>query len=153
MKKLLLFLLLWALPCSAQWVATPFDKMIESAKLRVDVEYTRGASKLIKIHRVDTYAQFVAEVKAEVARLEAVDAALAQVDTTKPVDTAATPPVPPTQAELDQQAFLVLLRDWQAKKAALGISKTVTQQDVDDAYAAMKTAYIDAYAPFLVGIL
>lgn len=62
------------------------------------------------------------------------------------------PPNPPTQDELDLQAFLALLRDLKEKKAALGTSKTLTQQDVDVAKAAMTAAYKEAYAPFLVGL-
>lgn len=62
-------------------------------------------------------------------------------------------PDPPTQADLDRAAFAVLVREYEQVVAAVkaGVGK-VTQADVDAAYAAMKSAYRDEYAPLLVGV-
>lgn len=60
-------------------------------------------------------------------------------------------PPPPTQDELDFQAWQMLKADWQKKSKILqsGLSTTVKQADVDAAYAAMKAAYKESYGDFL----
>lgn len=70
------------------------------------------------------------------------------------VELAVPAPLPPTPDELALTAFLELVRVYREAKAALdsGLSKTATPQSVDDAYAAMKLAYKEEYAPYVVGL-
>ncbi len=148
MKKALLLLLL---VCAVQtqafaaWTATPISKTFADGKLTVAVRYENGTSTWTRAHRVDSYAQFINEVRSEVNRLNSIDSDIAKVTIGVPVDVSITPP---DQDALDRQAFAVLVADWVAKKKAVdgGLSKTLTQMDVDAAYAAMKAAFKIEYA-------
>lgn len=87
-------------------------------------------------------------------QVEAQKAVIASFDEKAFVGDVTEPEAPgPSQADLDLKAFLAALYTWQQLNAVLqsGVSKTVTQQDVDSAYADMKTAYRDEYAPYLKG--
>ena len=59
----------------------------------------------------------------------------------------------PTQDELDRAAFLDLCSSYRLAQSELnaGVGKT-TQADVDAAIVAIKSAYKDEYAPFIVGL-
>lgn len=61
------------------------------------------------------------------------------------------PPDPPSQDELDKQAWFALRAEWQrqVKVLASGLSKTVNDQTVAAAYDAMKQAYKEDYGAFV----
>lgn len=86
-------------------------------------------------------------INAEVVRLNSFTPSGVAVGSPKPTKV----PDPPTQEQIDFNAWLVLKADWQTKtkELASGLSKTVTQQDVDTAYGLMKQAYKDSYGPFI----
>ena len=65
------------------------------------------------------------------------------------------PPPPPTQDEIDRAAFVALCQTWTAVFTALaaaartGFATRYTQRDLDEARAAVNTAYRDEYANLL----
>lgn len=69
------------------------------------------------------------------------------------------PSDPLTQEQQAQQNFLTLLNDWRSKRDELdsatkaGVATKLTPQDVATAQDAWKQVYIDAYAPFLKGLV
>lgn len=62
-------------------------------------------------------------------------------------------PAPPSQDDLDREAFAAKVREYRGLAAAVkaGVGKT-TQDDVDAKVAEIKAAYRDEYAPMLVGV-
>lgn len=154
-------LLLWLLlPVSgfAQWKASLELTERIVLQCRTVVIYTNGAESITQEYRFDgsdISGQLQAQVKAQLAKLTAIDSAVATFKL-GPI-TIAPDPVP-TQDQIDQQGFLILLKDWQTKKAIVeeaaktGLSTKVTQQDVDSALSAWKAVYKDTYAPFIVGL-
>ncbi len=63
------------------------------------------------------------------------------------------PPPPPTQEQLNLEAWLTLLKTYRETKAkfTFGDGKT-TDADVTAAHNALKATYLDSYAPYLVGV-
>ncbi len=108
-----------------------------------------------RVSSVDSIDQIISDAVAYRNRVEAQKAAIAALDPALYADVTLEElkdrkkPPPPTQEELDRQAWLALKTDYQIKLKALGISKTITQTDVDDAYAAMKAAFKEEYGVFL----
>ncbi len=147
MKKALFLLLFCAFQTQAfaAWTATPISKTFADGKLTVSVRYENGISTWVRAHRVDSYGQFIVEVRSEINRLNVIDGDISKVTIGVPVDVSVTPP---SQDLIDRQAFAALVSDWLAKKKAVdgGLSKTVTQMDVDAAYALVKSAFKIEYA-------
>lgn len=141
-------LLLFCQSAFASWTAIPTSKSVVNGTLVISVDYVNGASKFTRSHTVNTYEQFKQEVSSEIKRLDGIDADIAKVIVGTPVSV--TPAVP-TQAETDRIAFVALYQDWQKKKASLdsGLSKTVSQGDVDAAFAAAVGAYKEEYVVLL----
>lgn len=119
------------------------------SEFKIEAEYTVNGVAHLEYFRASNQSHAESIIKSRIALLETPPVITPGAVVVPPPPT----PKPPTPEELALAAWLVLLNDWKLKKSALGVSKTVTQQDVDAAYAAMKTDYIDAYAPFLVGAL
>lgn len=129
------------------WTATKTDKGRDGATVWVQATFTDGVSSFTRSYKSESVPDDWpdVEIRSQLARLNALDIdKIVLGDVTPP-----KPPVPPTQNELDLQAWLALKQDYQTKLKALGISKVITQTDVDDALAAMKLAYKEEYGAFL----
>ena len=135
------------------WTANKVSKGISNGEVWVQVVYVEvGGEQATVVERTNIVTPDWPDaiIRSRLTQLNGIDLSLVELGAVKPSPVK----LPPTQEEIDRAAFLALLRDWQKKKAELenGIGKT-TQQDVDDAVTAWKTAYKDEYAPFLVGVL
>jgi hypothetical protein len=131
------------------WTATKVDKGQEGPSAWVSVEYTDGTAKFLRSYTTESvsagWPDF--DVRAQLVRLNALDLSAVKLGAIDPPRL----PDPPTQDELDLQAWIAAKLDYQTKQKIFdsGLSKTVTQQDVDDAYAQMKTLYKEEYGVFL----
>lgn len=137
------------------WTATIASAQLQQTHFDVLVTFTDGTVVDKSTFQAADDADLSQQIVQRLAYLNRAGAAKIAGITLGPFVPPIQPaPIPPTQEQIDQNAFLALLQNWKTLKATLasGASKTVTQQSVDDAYAAWKTAYKDAYAPFLVGL-
>lgn len=153
MKKLFIIaIIFWCSTAFGSWSAKPLSKEIVDGKLVVFVGYTDGTTVITRYHKVDTYEQFLGEVRSEVSRLDGVDAAAIKVKIGDMVDTSVVT-IPPTQEELDRAAFVSLCNDYRLRLAEVkaGVGKS-TQADVDSAEANIRSAYKDSYAALIVGL-
>ena len=136
------------------WTAEKKGKGVSSGLIYVTVEYVNDSpvDSFFETYNVRSIRPDWpdAAIRARLDELESID--LDQIKLGAPA--AATPPVEhtPTQDELDQKAFIALAEDWRIKKAALNVSKELTQQDVDAAYDALKAAFKEEYAALVVGL-
>lgn len=109
------------------------------------------------VSNADSIEQIIDQGEREKNRVDAQRAAIAALDPALYANVslddlkARKQPPPASQDELDRQAWFALKADWQKKLKIVesGLSKTVTQADVDTAYAAMKAAYKEEYGAFL----
>lgn len=132
------------------WTADKAAYGFSSGLVWARVVYANGTLTFEETYRTRTIAAGWPDsvVRERVDELNSLD--LSVLKTGPPDPKPVVVAVPPTQDEIDLQNWLVLYRDWQDKNAILGVSKTVTQQQVDAALAAWKAAFKDQYARFLI---
>lgn len=130
------------------WTATITQVTKGDADFTAAVEFTDGAEVRRGTFRDSTMEGLKSQLKAKIDGYDKLSSTVIPVGA---VDLAPPPVKPPTQEELDLKAFRAAQRDWQIKSKALdsGLSKTITQEDVDAAYVIVKTLYKEEYGPFL----
>lgn len=159
MRKLFAVLLILATSASlfaADWTASIAKKDREGFQLRLIVEYSNGTDKIVKEYRFDGEnidASLQQQVKAQLAKLAAIDSAVASLPTGTIAIIPDKLPDPPTQDDLDLQAFSALVDHYRSVQAELkaGIDK-VTQADLDAIAEQIKASFKDSYAKLLVGL-
>lgn len=143
------------------WTGTKTAKGFENGAVWVSVRFDNSGENFVEVFRAKVVASGWpdSEIRLREDQLNSIDISAIKLgvrdDAPPPVIIIPPTVIPPTQDELDKKAFIVLVQNWKIVKAALasGASKTVTQTDVDAAYAAWKSAYKDSYAELLVGTI
>lgn len=145
---------------SQGWTASIIEKPERLGfEIRCVVSYQKtGQQSMTREYRFDgsdVHGQLQTAIKSQIDKLINIDVAISAIGVGPFIFDV---PTVPTQEQIDQQNFLVLLKDWQTKKTILeqsvktGVATTVKQGDVDNALAAWKAIYKDIYAPFIVGL-
>lgn len=133
------------------WTATASKPRIDNDVVRIEVTFTDGVHSVIQnfsLFSVEDFNQFPLRVGQRKDQIEAL-LAVSDAFVSGPV---AIPAVkPPTQEQIDQQAFIDArnLYRLRVKEFEATDLTGVTQTDVDDAYAVMKALYKPEYGSFI----
>lgn len=137
----------------ASWTATARAPRVFNETAKIEVVFSDGTRSVIhdfEVNSGDSVTNFAAAVASRRASIKAFFDAIDLFQTGLIADPAAKTP---TQAELDQASFLSLIQSYRNAVAALkGGLGTTKQADIDAIVAQIKSAYKDAYAPFVVGV-
>lgn len=127
--------------------------IIDHVRVQTEVQFIHDGVDVEGARKAFSYTS-LAELKALIQiqlRLYqgADDLAKAAPKSGEVVDLSPVEPPPPTREEIDRQAFIALLDEYVAKKAAYDAKLLLDEQVVTEAWAAVKAAYQDDYAPIL----
>lgn len=143
MKKLLLLLLLSAIPSFGAWTATLPDKCIrDDASMKCLVVFSDGVSKPLRRElTIDSAAdfeiKFKALVKEQIRQLEAIDSAIGKIAT----GAISVPADPPVVVDADLAPFIEALKAYAYAKVEVDTGTVKTTTKLDAAKAAFDTLY------------
>ena len=139
------------------WTANKNAAIFENGMISVPVTFTSDGKEqpFERVYRTEMLSADWpdADIRAKLDALNSMD--LSSIGTGAPNPESSLKTTPPTQDEIDQAAWIDAVRNWRRLKTIVdgGLSKTVTQADVDAAYAVVKSTYKDAYADLAARLL